>query len=349
MAQPKSLPFNKDNYRYYLAEDDLVLCREYFHKINVSNCKEAHKRCAQFVFLKRKLIPERILLSDNDRAPQLKVTNNNLTVTGEKGYSMIRANHGVNRGKFYYEVRIDKMPEPTAARIGWSQCHANLQAPLGYDHFGYSYRSRFGTKFHIAKGQTYDKNGGYKQGDLIGCMIELPVCSIRTKDLPPSVKETCYVLYTKNKKDISTKLEEHEKPPSPDTMERLAGSKISFFKNGKALGPAYTDIYAGFYYPTISLYKSCTVSINFGPKFEFAPDDYATNGSSNGLRTLQIPDNVALDTCLADLIYLVSEECPVMDENFHSLPKEEQEKRNKFMVMINEALKPPTQNDRLQT
>lgn len=38
------------------------------------------------------------------------------------------------------------MPEGAATRIGWAQRYANLQAPLGFDKFGYSVRSRKGTR-----------------------------------------------------------------------------------------------------------------------------------------------------------------------------------------------------------
>ena len=38
-------------------------------------------------------------------APQLKISEDRLTVTGEKGYSMVRATHGINCGGWYYEVR----------------------------------------------------------------------------------------------------------------------------------------------------------------------------------------------------------------------------------------------------
>ena len=54
-------------------------------------------------------------------APQLKVSDDRLTVTGEKGYSMIRAPNGINNGSWYYEVTITEMPSDTAARVGWSQ------------------------------------------------------------------------------------------------------------------------------------------------------------------------------------------------------------------------------------
>lgn len=52
-------------------------------------------------------------------------------------------------------------------------------------------------------------------------------------------------------------------------LRPLTGSRIEYFKNGKSQGVAFTDIYAGSYFPSISIHKSATVSINFGPKFKF--------------------------------------------------------------------------------
>lgn len=62
-------------------------------------------------------------------APQLKISDDRLTVTGEKGYSMVRASHGVRKGCWYFEVSVEDMPPDTAARLGWSQplgefCHS---------------------------------------------------------------------------------------------------------------------------------------------------------------------------------------------------------------------------------
>lgn len=53
---------------------------------------------------------------------------------------------GVTRGNWYWEATVEEMPEGSASRIGWGQAYANLQAPLGYDKFGYSWRSRKGTR-----------------------------------------------------------------------------------------------------------------------------------------------------------------------------------------------------------
>lgn len=148
---PPDYPFNKDGYRYILAEPDPhAPCRKEFEE----TLEYPGKRIPPW--LCRKLVFDRVLLSMNDRASQLKISEDRLSITGEKGYCMVRANHGVSRGVWYYEIKITEMPDNSATRIGWAQELADLQTPLGYDKFGYAWRSRKGTKFHQSIGWCYD-------------------------------------------------------------------------------------------------------------------------------------------------------------------------------------------------
>lgn len=88
------------------------------------------------------------------------------------------------------------MPELTATRIGWGQDYANLQAPLGYDKFGYSWRSKKGTKFHESFGKRYSV--GYSEGDTLGCMIILPE-SNNTRLVPNTFKDRVNLRFNKIK------------------------------------------------------------------------------------------------------------------------------------------------------
>lgn len=63
----------------------------------------------------------------------------------------------------------------------------NLQAPLGYDKFSYSWRSKKGTKFHQSFGKHY--SSGYGQGDTLGFFIELPDTTETAKALPDTYKD----------------------------------------------------------------------------------------------------------------------------------------------------------------
>ncbi|KAG7234080.1 hypothetical protein INR49_005932 [Caranx melampygus] len=100
---------------------------------------------------------------------------------------MVRASHGVRKGSWYFEVTVDDMPPETAARLGWSQPLGNLQAPLGYDKFSYSWRSKKGTRFHQSIGKHYSSS--YGQGDTLGFFIELPDGTETAKALPDTYKD----------------------------------------------------------------------------------------------------------------------------------------------------------------
>ena len=63
----------------------------------------------------------------------------------------------------------------------------NLQAPLGYDKFSYSWRSKKGTRFHQSMGKHY--SSGYAQGDTLGFFIELPDGTQTAKALPDTYKD----------------------------------------------------------------------------------------------------------------------------------------------------------------
>uniref|UniRef100_A0A671Q680 Set1/Ash2 histone methyltransferase complex subunit ASH2 n=1 Tax=Sinocyclocheilus anshuiensis TaxID=1608454 RepID=A0A671Q680_9TELE len=177
---PLEHPFNKDGYRYILAEPDPHAPDP--EKLEL-DCWAGKPIPGD---LYRACLYERVLLALHDRAPQLKISDDRLTVTGEKGYSMVRASHGVRKGAWYFEVTVDEMPPDTAARLGWSQPLGNLQAPLGYDKFSYSWRSKKGTRFHQSIGKHYSDS--YGQGDILGFYIELPDDTETAKALNSSPK-----------------------------------------------------------------------------------------------------------------------------------------------------------------
>ncbi|KAK2510030.1 hypothetical protein MC885_021170 [Smutsia gigantea] len=217
---PLEHPFNKDGYRYILAEPDPHAPDP--EKLEL-DCWAGKPIPGD---LYRACLYERVLLALHDRAPQLKISDDRLTVVGEKGYSMVRASHGVRKGAWYFEITVDEMPPDTAARLGWSQ-------PL----------------------------------DVLGFYINLPEDTETAKSLPDTYKD-----------------------------------KIIFYKNGVNQGVAYKDIFEGVYFPAISLYKSCTVSINFGPCFKCPPKDLAYRPMSD------MGWGAVVEHTLADVLYHVETE-----------------------------------------
>ncbi|CAF1294894.1 unnamed protein product [Rotaria sp. Silwood1] len=260
---PPEYPFNKEGYRYHLAEPDPHSpFRQKFDETEVWAGKPIPGH------LYRTFIENECLLSLNDRAQQLKLNDDRLTVTGDKGYCSVRSTHSVSHGAWYYEVTITSMPSDTATRIGWAQHLANLQTPIGTDKFGYSWRSRKGTIFHEACGLHYS-NEGYSENDVLGFLIILPETTPPDVILPrkykklPLVKFKNYI-YFEERDDLRTG-EANLKPTN--------GGKIIFYKNGINQGVAFTNIYEGNYYAAISIYYGATVSVNFGPTFVHPPTD----------------------------------------------------------------------------
>uniref|UniRef100_A0A3P9ITL8 Set1/Ash2 histone methyltransferase complex subunit ASH2 n=1 Tax=Oryzias latipes TaxID=8090 RepID=A0A3P9ITL8_ORYLA len=243
---PLEHPFNKDGYRYILAEPDPHAPDP--EKLEL-DCWAGKPIPGD---LYRSCLYEKVLLALHDRAPQLKISDDRLTVTGEKGYSMVRASHGVRKGAWFFEVTVDEMPAETAARLGWSQPLGNLQAPLGYDKFSYSWRSKKGTRFHQSIGKHY--SSGYGQGDTLGFFIELPDGTETARSLPDTYKDKALIKFKSylyfEEKDYVDKAEKALKATSP--------SRMIFYKNGVSQGVAFENLFEGIYYPAISLYKSCT-------------------------------------------------------------------------------------------
>uniref|UniRef100_A0A8C5BCS5 Ash2 like, histone lysine methyltransferase complex subunit n=1 Tax=Gadus morhua TaxID=8049 RepID=A0A8C5BCS5_GADMO len=211
---PLEHPFNKDGYRYILAEPDPHAPDP--EKLEL-DCWAGKPIPGD---LYRACLYERVLLALHDRAPQLKISDDRLTVTGEKGYSMVRASHGVRKGSWYFEVSVDEMPPDTAARLGWSQPLGNLQAPLGYDKFSYSWRSKKGTRFHQSMGKHY--SSGYAQGDTLGFFIELPDGTQTAKALPDTYKDKALIKFKSylyfEEKDYVDKAEKSLKSITPSRV-----------------------------------------------------------------------------------------------------------------------------------
>ncbi|XP_014440554.1 set1/Ash2 histone methyltransferase complex subunit ASH2 isoform X2 [Tupaia chinensis] len=172
----------------------------------------------------------------------------------------------------------------------------NLQAPLGYDKFSYSWRSKKGTKFHQSVGKHY--SSGYGQGDVLGFYINLPEDTETARSLPDTYKDKALIKFKSylyfEEKDFVDKAEK--------SLKQTPHSEIVFYKNGVNQGVAYKDIFEGVYFPAISLYKSCTVSINFGPCFKYPPKDLAYRPMSD------MGWGAVVEHTLADVLYHVETE-----------------------------------------
>ncbi|KJE90180.1 ash2-like protein [Capsaspora owczarzaki ATCC 30864] len=266
-------PMNKLNFRYTYAEPDPFSTTEAF--------RVAHPD------------EHTVLMSLHDRAPQLHIEANRLTITGEKGYSAARAAVGVDKGCWYFEVNVLKPVEEGHARLGWSQKYGNLQGPVGFDSFSYSYRDVDGSRFHESRGQPYGQ--GYGPGDVIGLLIDLPTTAQPStdelaRDFGTLVDYKGFVYYEEN----VTVPKQHPEP--------LQASCIEFFKNGKSQGVAWSNIGQGTYFPAVSLFRGGRVKVNFGPDFKHFPTKVSQLGASDRPRNLPRPFSEAAHQHMASLV-----------------------------------------------
>lgn len=112
-----------------------------------------------------------VTISAEDKASQLSLTKDGLTLTGDKGYRMARAVIGVDSGCWYFESKIaEKRSDDAHYRLGWATREAELQAPVGFDKHGFGYRDRLGSIVHSSN-RIDSFCAPYGAGDVIGCMI----------------------------------------------------------------------------------------------------------------------------------------------------------------------------------
>jgi Set1/Ash2 histone methyltransferase complex subunit ASH2 len=174
-----------------------------------------------------------VRLSRVHRAPQLRLSADGMTLTGEKGYRTVRATHAAPAGDWYFEVRVLEHQPPNAClRVGWATERADLQVPVGFDRHSYSVRMD-GSKFHQSIGRPYAMQS-FALGDVIGCHLHLP--------LPRATGA--------GGEDTS--------------LPFMPGSRITFFRNGVSQGVAFVPLQRGFYFPAISLFMGARVTVNFG-------------------------------------------------------------------------------------
>lgn len=222
---------------------------------------------------KKAAVPEKwqpVQLSKTEKAAQLHLSASSslpsqppllLSVTGSKGYRTARCSHGVHQGTWYCEVHVTSLGSTGHCRLGWCTKKAELQAPVGYDKFGYSYRDLEGSKVHKALREPFGEP--FVEGDVIGLLLHMPPGG---KPLEKEYKDI--VRY----KGALWYVAEPDPEPQP-----LQSSFIAFTKNGKLQGVAFQDILEGTYYPAASLYtlpgqvEGATATFNFGPDFKHAP------------------------------------------------------------------------------
>ncbi len=189
-------------------------------------------------------------------APQLSVNSDSGTVSMPccKGYCSSKASHGVEAGNWYFEVKIVR----GAVRVGWAQALAELQAPVGYDEYGYSISNKHSALFHCSRSQKCSID--CSKAVVVGCVLRLP-------DIGAELA------------DAETIARVHSQFPPPNfittyriSQDLLATGSIEFFVDGKVVAEQFAPIYRAKYFPTVSVFGDGAVQVIFDfQKCSFPP------------------------------------------------------------------------------
>ena len=128
-----------------------------------------------------------------------------LSTTTEKGFRMARLNVNAREGRWYWECKILSGVKPRRnesaningsphhpgldvgdsgghVRLGFARREANLDAPVGFDAYGYGLRDSAGQKVFMSRPKDFFPVGeSICEGDVIGLEINLPSLSLHRK------------------------------------------------------------------------------------------------------------------------------------------------------------------------
>lgn len=248
-------PFNKKNYKY-------KACRP-------------NPYSPSTLYGTSELEPHGVRLSYFDRSPGCFTDKTMSRATTDLGWRSCRTNVGLREGSWYVEFRVLCSDKTTGnhVRLGVGRREAALEAPVGFDGYGYGIRDLTGEKIHLSRPAPFMecKDGaGFKTGDVIGMLIELPSLAeqktliekrfgVEQRDI---FREQIPIKYKNNFffeqfEYAPSKQMEHMLNPmnifgekavlDKTVLEKpltMPDSHITFYKNGGKQGRAFTDLYA---------------------------------------------------------------------------------------------------------
>lgn len=211
-----------------------------------------------------------VSFSNKYKDVSIRLSDDQLTCYGDKGWASVFLNCGADDGKWYFEITVEnsvvdlnflgynekKIKINSGVRVGYACRYMRYDHPLGTNKYSYCVNSKDGRMFNSSI--SYDCMDAFSKGDVIGCYMNLK-------------KQTNYNFDPR----LDKKLYEYIQngilcdPQNPPELTKSEGSLIFFSLNGEIQENAFIDIYDGFYHPSVSLYMGASARINLGPNFKY--------------------------------------------------------------------------------
>ncbi|KAI0462909.1 hypothetical protein LJB42_003713 [Komagataella kurtzmanii] len=260
-----------------------------------------------------------------DRSQRMCINEDCDQCTSEDCWRSVKGSLPIRQGRVYVEFKILNSEGDSHVRLGFGRREASLEAPVGYDAYGYGFRDLTGQKVHLSRPQDF--MGSFGTGDTIGLLIQLAdrikIDDIDRDEIPIKYKNQ---LFFEQYDYVVTKPMDHllnpvtvfgEKAiPDKDRYKPpvIQGSFIKVFVNGEPKGTAFENLY-GFlppaselkkgarddgslgYYPMASCFRGGKVQLNTANKPEFAPQ-----GEKEYLMYNELYDDSKIEEYVWDLI-----------------------------------------------
>lgn len=132
------------------------------------------------LYLTGDFAPYTVRASYFDRSPGVACSEDMSAVTTQHGWLLARSNVGMREGKHFFEFDIvngNNDSDKLHVRVGIARKEAALEAPVGFDGYGYGLRDLTGQKITLSRPKPFmpEKFGGFSSGDTIGLLVELPL------------------------------------------------------------------------------------------------------------------------------------------------------------------------------
>ncbi|KAF5099494.1 hypothetical protein D0Z00_001626 [Geotrichum galactomycetum] len=180
-----------------------------------------------------------------------------MTVATQRGFVSARADLCIREGGWYYETRVLRGNDESGAhvRLGITRREASLEAPVGFDVYGYGLRDKGGQAMHLSRPRPFvltsaDDSAAFQTGDVIGLHVHLPRQVV--DPTRPVFRDRIAIKYkgmlyfecleyqpTKEMEDLIVPLKKRKIEVEPEV---IPGSFIDVYKNGKYLGRAFSDL-----------------------------------------------------------------------------------------------------------
>lgn len=158
-----------------------------------------------------------------DRALGIVFSEGMATVSTSAGWRLVRANTGLREGSHYMEFRIVRANDGSKAhvRVGLARKEASLEAPVGFDGYGYGLRDATGQKLTLSRPKKF-MDAGFSSGDTIGMLIELPLLAEHRRYLDEFDKQQKSRLSAKEDGPKEKKRKKTKKVSNPETARDMA-------------------------------------------------------------------------------------------------------------------------------